>query len=74
MIEDLKTSTRNRVRYEYKCPFCGCRNVRYEKCRRIVCDFCKREFVPRRIIPYIRGQLFTHLEGRDTQPDEEVRE
>jgi len=46
MIEDLKIPTRDRVRYEYKCPHCGHVNIRYEKCARIVCDKCKREFVP----------------------------
>ena len=50
MIESLKLpikfQTRERVRYEYKCPHCGHTNVRYEKCGRIVCDYCKREFVP----------------------------
>ena len=33
-----------RVRYEYKCPYCGYINVRYEKCGRIVCNRCGREF------------------------------
>ena len=35
-----------RVRYEYRCPFCGHVNIRYEPCRRIVCDRCGREFTP----------------------------
>ena len=46
MIGNLKISTKARVRYEYKCPFCGCKNIRYEKCERIVCDCCQREFIP----------------------------
>ena len=49
MIEDLKTSTRNRVRDEYKCPYCGHANIRYEECARIVCNVCKKEFVPSKI-------------------------
>lgn len=33
-------------RYEYKCPHCGHVNVRYEECGRVVCDHCKKEFIP----------------------------
>ncbi len=46
MTGSLKLPIRKRVRYEYKCPFCGCKNIRYEKCERVVCDCCKREFIP----------------------------
>jgi len=35
-----------RRRYEYRCPFCGYINVRYEPCGRIVCDRCGKEFTP----------------------------
>ena len=31
-------------RYEYKCPYCGHVNVRYEPCVRVVCDRCGRAF------------------------------
>jgi len=37
---------RIRIRYEYKCPYCGRVNVRYEPCARIVCDFCGKSFAP----------------------------
>jgi len=60
MSGSLRLPIRERVRYEYKCPYCGCRNVRYEKCRRIVCDFCKKEFVPRRVI---EGGVYGEVEG-----------
>jgi len=33
-----------RKRYEYKCPYCGYVNVRYEETVRIVCDRCKKTF------------------------------
>ena len=33
-----------RLRYEYKCPHCSFVNIRYEKCGRIVCSFCGKEF------------------------------
>ena len=42
----IKFQMAERVRYEYKCPHCGHVNVRYEKCGRIVCDLCGKEFVP----------------------------
>ena len=31
-------------RYEYKCPFCGHVNVRYEHTVKLVCDNCGRSF------------------------------
>ena len=46
MTGSLKLPIRNRTRYEYKCPYCGCTNIRYEECARVVCDYCKKEFVP----------------------------
>jgi len=49
MIRNLKISTKIPVRHEYKCPFCGCKNVRYEACARVVCDYCKKEFVPKEV-------------------------
>ena len=60
---NLRTSTRARVRYEYKCPYCGHANIRYEECARIVCDLCKREFIPHWIIPNIGIQHPTRPEG-----------
>jgi len=47
MTGSLKLPIRiERIRYEYKCPHCGRVNVRYERCGRIVCDYCGEEFVP----------------------------
>jgi len=65
MSGSLRLPIRERVRYEYKCPYCGCRNVRYEECRRIVCDFCRKEFVPHSIIPIsdVRSQPPTRSKG-----------
>jgi ribosomal protein L37AE/L43A len=34
------------MKYEYKCPFCGYINVRYEECGRVVCLKCGRGFTP----------------------------
>ena len=34
------------IRYEYRCPYCGHVNVRYEPCARIVCDRCGASFSP----------------------------
>jgi len=50
MTGSLKLPIRNRIRYEYKCPFCGCTNIRYEECARVVCDYCKKEFVPKGVL------------------------
>lgn len=36
----------SRLRYEYKCPYCGYINVRYEETARVVCEKCGRSFVP----------------------------
>jgi len=47
MTGSLKLPIRNRTRYEYKCPYCGHINVRYEECARVVCDHCGKEFVPK---------------------------
>lgn len=33
-----------RKRYEYRCPYCGYVNIRYEETKRIVCDRCRNEF------------------------------
>ena len=32
------------ARYEYRCPFCGCVNVRDEETVRLVCDYCGKVF------------------------------
>ena len=34
----------SRLRYEYKCPYCGYINVRYEQAARLVCEKCGRSF------------------------------
>jgi len=36
--------SRREDRYEYRCPWCGFVNVRYEPCARVVCDRCGRAF------------------------------
>jgi len=35
-----------RKRYEYKCPWCGKVNVRYEETQRLICDRCGKTFYP----------------------------
>jgi len=35
---------KRKKRYEYRCPYCGYVNVRYEVTVRIVCDRCKKAF------------------------------
>jgi len=35
-----------RARLEYRCPYCGTVNVRYEPAGRLVCDWCRKTFYP----------------------------
>jgi len=37
-------SRRRKERYEYRCPWCGLINIRYEPTVRVVCDRCRRVF------------------------------